>query len=394
MFDQIHEFVSSAKVLNTHSHHYPDDFFADFNLDKLLRDSYIAWCDVEFDSTRESRENYLSKVRYKSYFVYLQAALKNLYNIDENLSADNWEQYSQAIKQAHKNSTWHKTILSKHCNYEKSILDAYWDPGSDNGDSKVFASTFRIDSLFFGFDKSVFNHNGHNAYDFYKNESSDIDEYMAFVRALIVKKISSGIVSLKNAMAYDRNIRYRKTTKQAANRVFNDKNYTQADVTAFQDYFFFEVCKIAAELDIPMQCHTGQGCLDDTRAIAMHEVITANPDTTFVLFHAGFPWCDDILALLHDCPNVYSDICWLPLLSPTTAKESLHKHIELGIAAKICWGGDTWTSEESYGARLAANRVIATVLDEKIADGYLNIDDAKNNTENLFYNNAKQLYKI
>lgn len=188
MFDQIYEFVSSVKVLNTHSHHYSNDFFVDMNLDKLLRDSYIDWCGVEFDDTHESKENYLSKVRYNSYFVYLQAALKKLYNIDEDLSADNWAQYSRAIALAHNDSAWHKTILSEHCNYEKSILDAYWDPGSDNGEREVFASTFRIDSLFFGFDKTKFNHNGHNAYDFYQNESSDIDEYMAFVRSLIIKK--------------------------------------------------------------------------------------------------------------------------------------------------------------------------------------------------------------
>ena len=205
MFDQIFKFVSDAKVLNTHSHHYPNDFFVDFNLDKLLRDSYIAWCDVEFGDTPESRNNYLNKVKFKSYFVYLQAALKKLYQIDEDLTADNWEQYSQAIALAHKDSEWHKTILSKHCNYEKNILDAYWDPGSNNGEPDVFASTFRIDSLFFGFDKDAFNHNGHNAYEFYQNESSDIDEYMAFVRNLIVRKMKNGCISLKNTMTAWRN---------------------------------------------------------------------------------------------------------------------------------------------------------------------------------------------
>lgn len=394
MSDQIFDFVSNLKILNTHTHHKEDDFFVDFNLDKLLRDTYISWSDVDFDDTLQSKQAYLDKVRFKSYFIYLQMSLKQIYGISEDLTTDTWARYSNAIAQKHKDPNWHKTILSEHCNYEKSILDAYWLPASDNGNPDLFSTTFRIDSLFYGFDKEKFNHNGNNAYNLYQNESSDIDEYMAFVRSLIVEKMRSGSVSLKNAMAYDRNLYYKKTTKQAASKVFEDSSFTQADVTAFQDYFFWQVCKIAAELNIPIQCHTGQGCMDNTRAIGMREVIKSNPDTKFVLFHAGFPWFNDILSFLHDCPNVYADICWLPLLSPTAAKETLHKLIEVGTADKVSWGCDTWTSEESYGARLAANEVIATVLHEKIEQGYLNIDDAKVIAENILYKNAKQFYKV
>jgi predicted TIM-barrel fold metal-dependent hydrolase len=126
----------------------------------------------------------------------------------------------------------------------------------------------------------------------------------------------------------------------------------------------------------------------------MREVIKKNPDTKFVLFHASFPWTDDILALLHNCPNVYADICWLPLLSPTSAEHTLHQLIEVGTSDKISWGCDTWTSEESYGARLAVNSVLSNVLDAKVKSGYFTPADAIQMAENILRNNAKELYKL
>jgi predicted TIM-barrel fold metal-dependent hydrolase len=91
----------------------------------------------------------------------------------------------------------------------------------------------------------------------------------------------------------------------------------------------------------------------------MLELIRANPATKFSLMHASFPWCGDILAYLDMFTNVYADVAWLPLLSPTAAEYVINQLIEVGTSERIVWGCDTWTSEESYGARLAMNEVLA-----------------------------------
>ena len=212
---------------------------------------------------------------------------------------------------------------------------------------------------------------------------------------LITGKIKNGCVALKNAIAYDRCIDYQETSKEKAQKVFKDKvPITKANVKLFQDYIFYEICKLAAELDVPIQCHTGLGCLEKTNALNMLNIIKANPDTRFVLFHGSFPWVDDILGLLHTCQNIYTDICWLPLLSPTVAEYTLHQLIEVGTAEKVCWGCDTWTSEESYGARLALNDVLASVLSKKIEKRYFSINEADCIIKNILYNNPKSIYKI
>lgn len=120
----------------------------------------------------------------------------------------------------------------------------------------------------------------------------------------------------------------------------------------------------------------------------------ANPETKFVLFHGGFPWGDDILAYMHACPNVYSDLCWLPLLSPTAAADMLHKLIEVSPINRISWGCDTWTSEESFGARISFNKVLSKVLTEKVQSGYFGLEDAHIIAKKILNTNAKDLYKI
>ncbi len=70
--EQLYEYIKASTIINTHSHHLPNNTFKGFTLDKLLMNSYVNWCGVPFDSSYESRSNYLDKVRHKSYFIWLQ----------------------------------------------------------------------------------------------------------------------------------------------------------------------------------------------------------------------------------------------------------------------------------------------------------------------------------
>ena len=387
----LYEKIHAMRAVNTHSHHMPDAFFKEMNLETLLMNSYVSWCGLSPGESSASRQAYLDAVRYKSYFVWLMKAVQKMYEIEEDLSPYNWDGYSKAIREANADPAWHKAVLSVMCGYDKLIVDAYWEPGFC-GDDKIFTSTFRIDALLFGYLKDAANHNGNGLFSLYGKKYTTIDTYMRFVRKLIREKAEGGCVALKCAMAYDRPIDFEKTTKAQASKAFSAP--TPANIKRFQDYAFFQICKLAGELDLPVQVHTGLGQLKGTGAMNLHSVIEAHPNTKFVLFHGGFPWTGDVLALLHNFPNVYADICWLPLLSPTMAVTTLHALIEVGTADKICWGCDTWTSEESLGARMAADFVVNKTLEEKMRDGYLTQTDAMQLGENILRRNAKALYGL
>jgi len=393
---KILEIAANTITINTHSHHRDDSFFINFNLDKLLENTYISWCGVVFDKSVESRKNYIDKVRFKSYYVWLQKALKEIYGFSEDLSAQNWDYYSSIISTYYKDNSWHKRILQNNCKYEKIILDTYWDPGSNNNDPVLFSPAFRINPLFFGYSKDAFDHNENNVFKLYNRKFHDIDEYIFFVRNLIKEEIKSGCVAIKNALAYDRALDFDKSSKDDAQKVFkkSKSDITDDDIRLFQDYVFDEICKLAADINVPVQCHTGMGRIEKTNALNLLNVIKSNPDTKFILFHGSFPWTDDMPGLMHAYPNVYFDLCWLPILSPTAAEYTLNQIIEIGTSDKIFWGCDTWTSEESFGARIALNNVLASVLSQKIERKYFGINDAEYLIKKILYENPKEMYNL
>ncbi|MGQ9616659.1 MAG: amidohydrolase family protein [Spirochaetota bacterium] len=396
LYSKLYDYITSRKIINTHSHHLQEEDFKDFNLDILIKNSYVNWCGVEPGNDKEGRAHFLQLIRHRSYFVWFQKALQELYNFKKQITSDNWLEISNLINEAHKNPEHHLNILTKNCRYKKIILDAYWNPGSDNGFPELFIPTFRINMFLYSYDKNVSDHNGNNALLLYKRKPKNIDEFISFMEEIIQKKKAQGCIALKSALAYDRNLAFRETSKKDAERIFNKSGREASieDILLFQGYTFFEICRIAARLELPLQCHTGLGELDRTNAIQLREVIVKNPDTKFILFHGGYPWTDDICALVHRYPNVYVDLCWLPLISPSAAERLINELIEVGNSDKMMWGCDTWTSEESYAALLALRHVLANVLRKKVEDGYTGIGDAFSIIDRVTSFNASELYRI
>ena len=396
VFQELQQYVSSLSVINTHSHHLQDRDFQGFNLDKVLSQSYVNWNGVPIHPTYESRVHYLEKNRFNSSFVWIHKGMQKLYGFAEPLSADNWDAISAEIFRAYEDKHHHMHVLQNECHYEKVILDTYWEPGSDHGHPEIFAPAFRINSFLFGYSPDAKDHNGHSPKTLYGYVPEDLDEYVSFIEDVICTKQKEGCVALKCATAYERGLDFEAVSREVASGVLKKPPYEQSplDVKNFQDYIFEQICRIAAKVALPLQIHTGMGLLAKTRALELNTIIGRNPDTKFVLFHCSYPWMADIHGLLRVYPNVYPDLCWLPLLSTSAAMRILHELIDGGTADKVCWGCDTWTSEESYGALLAIRHVIATVLASKVEEGYFTLGDAFEMADHLLWRNAKRLYGI
>ncbi len=379
--------MSALRAVNTHSHHMPDSSFDDFSLQTLLNNSYVRTLGGTLDDLG-AREAYLARVRHTAHFFWLERALKALYGLDE-LTADTWEQADEAVRVAHAKPGRHLRLLCEDCRYDRVVLDAHWEPGSDCGHPELFAPTLRVNPFFFGYAEDAADHNGNHAPT--GRQVGDIDLYCDRVRTVIVQKKTSGCVALKSALAYDRGLDFTETSKEAAQRAFR-ADRTSADIKAFQDYVFFAICRVAAELKLPFQNHTGLGKFRRTGAMQLHEVIDKNPDTTFVLFHGGYPFLDDVCGLAHNYSNVFPDLCQLPLISTGAAKRMLESLVDVCLSDRICWGCDTQTSEESYGALLAVRHTLARALSAMVEEGRLGISDAKVIAEDILAGNAEKLY--
>ena len=391
---ELKDHMRDHPIINTHCHHLQDHDFEGLDLNAILRQSYVNWYQVPLEDTYASRANYLEKNRFNSYFVWLEKSLQELYEFYEPLTADNWDEISKRIEKAHGDKEYHMDILREKCKYEKIILDTYWQPGSNNGRPDIFTPTFRVDPFFYGYDPDARDHDGNRPFQLYGDIPQDLDEYISFIKNIVALKKEQGCIALKCAIAYNRGLDFEKVSRDKAYKALNKKDVqkTAEDIKVYQDYIFWKICEIAAEFKLPIQCHTGMGQLTKTNAMAMKEVIEKNPETKFVIFHCSYPWMDDVNGLLRTYHNVYPDLCWLPLLSTSAAIRMLHELIEGGTCDKVCWGCDTWTSEESYGALLAFRFVLVKVLKEKIRDGYITLNDAKDIIDNIMYNNAFKLY--
>ena len=105
---ELMNYISDHKIRNTHSHHLPEQAMVDFDLDKLINNTYLQWQQVTPGTTAESRNAYLEKTRYKSYFVWLQKGNRGVvWNIGADHSSELGSDFRSDQKSASKSRLLH-----------------------------------------------------------------------------------------------------------------------------------------------------------------------------------------------------------------------------------------------------------------------------------------------
>ena len=312
LYFELGAFIESRLKISTHCHQLPAQEYQGFDLETLLRNTYVNWCGVPWDGSAQSHHNLLEKVRFNSFFVWLQKSLQQLYGTPQRLSGATWQEWNDRIQAAYQDPSHPWVILTGHCMYRRMVLDAYWDPGSDNGLPDLFVPIFRVNSFFFGYSPQATDHDGNNPYKLYPRPFIlDLDEYVAWVRDSILMHKASGCVALKIPIAYDRGLDFCEVSLDQARKSFSNLVSASAgepammmqpgkqrvlpsnapdpysnkslpgndaqDVKTFQDYLFFQICRIAAEEQLPVQIHTGMGQAYRTNAGQLQEAIQKSP---------------------------------------------------------------------------------------------------------------------
>jgi hypothetical protein len=429
LYNELSAFIDSRPKINTHCHQLPDRELRQFGLEALLRNSYVNWCGVSWDNSPSSRQALIEKIGFNSFFIWLQKSLQQLYGESSFLTASNWQSWSDRIQAAYQNPLHPRDILTKQCGYRRMLLDAYWDPGSDNDSPEIYAPVYRVNAFFFGYSAVATDHDGNNPYILSPHAFiSDLDEYIGWVRDNLLAHRVAGCVALKIPIAYDRGLDFDLVSDNLAHQAFARLTAVSArqperaslnvgeralpfnapsnntplqygnadalDVKTFQDYLFFQICQMAADLDLPIQIHTGMGQGRRTNATHLQTAIQNFPGTRFVLLHCSYPWIQDVCMLVDKYPNVFPDMSMLPLISTQSSTAMLHELIERATLDRIFWGCDTWTAEESYGALLAFRHVLALTLAKKVTAGYFAREDALLIIDAILLKNPQHFYKL
>ena len=108
---------------------------------------------------------------------------------------------------------------------------------------------------------------------------------------------------------------------------------------------------LAEDLDIPVALHTGLGpantpyqCCPQFRTslgnpALLEEVLVRHPKLRVYLMHAGYPYLQETIAILHMYPQVYAD---LGAISWTRPREAFHNYLHAlvreGFGSGSCSG--------------------------------------------------------
>jgi predicted TIM-barrel fold metal-dependent hydrolase len=224
---------------------------------------------------------------------------------------------------------------------------------------------------------------------------------------------AKGIVGLKSGLAYQRPIDYRKPERGDAERVLNrllagdpdyrwcgDRAAAPETMRILTDYMMHRVLRLAEESGLPFQIHTGiqEGNSNDIRNSdpkLLIPLFQEYPRVAFDIFHSGYPFLSDLTVIAKNFPNVYIDMCWMHIISPSAARRALAEYLDAVPANKImAFGGDYCFVEGVYGHQKIARKNVATVLAEMVCDGYCGRAEAEDIAVRLLQQNPVELFRL
>ena len=204
-----------------------------------------------------------------------------------------------------------------------------------------------------------------------------LDDYITLVDSVLNIFKRKGAVCLKNVLAYSRSIDFEDVDYETAGKIYNKKGaLDKLEKKHLQDFIFHHIIQQSIKLDLPIQIHTGylagnRGWLDNGHPMKLLNLFIKYPEAKFILFHGGYPWTGDYVALGKQFSNVYLDLVWLPQISKTEAIRTFNEMLDAVPYNKIMWGGDVLMIDDAVGSLELGKEVVATVLAERVEKGWM-----------------------
>lgn len=417
MTNDLGSYVRGLPVFDVHEHHMPETFGSrDVGLLKLFRQSYAGWTQARpYPLPSEARcedpmlascgpgnweelAKFLEGSGASAFVRNLLWALTDLYDLgEEGITEENWQTLDAEIRRRHGDQAWCREVLDRG-RIDRIITDPFNDPLLDARQAlgERYCSVLRINALALGWHPESKDHNGNSAYRFAERAGCRIDtfgDYLAMLEVLMDTLADRHQVALKNALAYDRSLDFDCVDEKLARRAFGQRHPTAEERKAFGDVVVDRLCRLAGERAVPVQMHLGLALVRGSHPIGAAGLIERHPGTRFLLMHLAFPWSRELLALAFVYRNIWLDLTWSALLSPTHFKQALHEAIEiLPDESRLMIGGDNWHVEETYGAIELLRRLIGQVLQEKVDTGYFRIDDGRRLARRILSENATDFF--
>jgi glucuronate isomerase len=416
---RIKNFIDNVRVVDTHEHlEAQAGWMKSGKLDFMLLLQHYSYDDIrsagmpkstfgtlQTDSLTVMQKWNILKPYWEatSNTAYCRAALltaDKLFGV-KDLNETTVEELSSKIKNAYQ-TDWYNHVLIEKCGIDYVVTD------TDNhnlGDPGMYKYVKR-------FGEFIFAVSAQKIETVAKQQNIPIRTLDDFVTALGVafhKSMDKDNVAVKIGTAYERTLFFEDVSKERAEVIFNKilnlpagevLPYNGSEIKPLQDYMVHRILDLAKTTNTPVQIHTGLQAGDGNYIQNSNPAHLANlflkyRDVKFILFHGGYPFGGELASLAKNFRNVYIDMCWLYIISPSYSERYLNEWLETVPASKImAFGGDFRNVENIYGHLLVARQVVTKVLTEKVKDGYFTESEALKIAQMIFHDNAIRILKL
>jgi len=416
---------NSIKVIDTHEHQrgISDYKINEYNLFAIIAHSYLIsdlitagspdindeiLNNYSLDSLWKTYGKYLDYSANTSYYRHLNAGIRQLYDFrQEVFTEENTKSLSRQIAENYKDyDAWFDKGFKK-ANFEIMLLDQHWNSFNTEIDTSHFALVFNINKIVSEIGRRARSNSGgfrgDSYYQLSVNENfslGTLDEYLALADHLFQKNVAAKAVAVKNTLAYSRTLYFENVSYEKADSLFRKApSISRAEKKALEDFMFHWIIKKSIHYKLPIQIHTGYFAGNDNDLIngdplKLNNLLLQYPKATFILFHGGFPWTTEFVALGKTFPNVYLDLVWLPQISRQNAIRTFDEMLDCVPYNKILYGADCHLIEEAAGSMQFGKEIVAEVLAGRVSKGSMSEEMAVNIIDRIFRQNAIEVFKL
>lgn len=432
-FVEIKRIVDSVRVVDTHEHLMKESDRLQMEVDPLYiflphyLSSDLVSAGMSTDELRLIRSTdtplgerwqrfipFWEKVENTGYAKALKIAVRDLYGIDA-LDSKTWKPLKGSMERHHKEGL-HRWVLGTKGGIDVSINDV--NTTDVDRDLQVPVMRFEdyvtplsrddLDLLSLRMGTSI-----HSLDDLVEALKK---EYLAFAEQFVGVKIG---------LAYLRTLDFEKVPRGEAERAFNRIYRTRAfrrkeimpypgrplttyapqgigfeEAKPLQDYIIHILMQLAEKYGHPVQIHTGlhegnENILGNSNPLLLTNLFMEYRKVKFDIFHAGYPYFRELATLAKNFPNVYPDLCWIHIVSPSAARTILAEWLDTVPSNKIlAFGGDYRFVEGVYGHLSMARRNVALALHEKVECGDLELKRIPDLASKILGQNARDLFNF
>lgn len=430
IFEELFEYIKDLEIIDTHEHLPPFEKEREKDTD-VLKEYLIRYFSCDLKSAGLSREKYKVVInnkiplidrwrivepywdisRYTGYGRALDLSVKAIYGIDK-ICGDTIEELNGAFIASLQPGHFKKVLKDK----SKIKISLLHNCPEVNGkivfdnelkcDKTFFRSVYPVDNLIYPQSKEEIE----NIQQRSGLKISCFEDWLEACESMLEDALKNGAVALKCSLAYERTLYFARVTKDEAEKEFNEIFkflHMGANLQPVfkigkkcQDYVMHFILHLANKKNLICQFHTGiqegnGNLIYNSNPSLLSNLFLEYQDVDFDIFHIGIPYQNILSILAKNFPNVFIDMCWSHIVSPTASINALIEWIDTVPLNKIsAFGGDYRFVDGVYGHQYLARVNVCKALTQKVKEGIFDIEQAKIISEMLFYKNPLNIFKL